>query len=65
MNDYDDLFVDEVMRDVWARKAEVSAEYDDWKNYHTRPREITRRPDGTPWPVASLKMPQPRAGGHE
>jgi hypothetical protein len=33
MDDYDDLFVDEVMRDCWERKAQVSAEMANWEAY--------------------------------
>jgi hypothetical protein len=33
MSDYDDLFVDEVMRDCWERKAQVSAEMADREAY--------------------------------
>jgi hypothetical protein len=29
----DDLYEDEVMRDVWERKAHVSANYGDWEKY--------------------------------
>jgi hypothetical protein len=31
MDNYDDLFVDEVMRDCWARKAHVAEKYGGWE----------------------------------
>jgi len=35
----DDLYEDEVMRDVWERKAHVSAKYGDWEEYRQRAAE--------------------------
>jgi hypothetical protein len=52
MHDYDDLFVDEVMRDCWERKAQVSAEMADIKAYRKRQREDRPRLEAAGWKFA-------------
>jgi hypothetical protein len=49
MNDYDDLFVDEVMRDCWERKAQLSAEMADWEAYSKRQLEDRPRLEAQGW----------------
>jgi hypothetical protein len=54
MGEYDDLFVDEVMRDCWERKAQLSAEMADWDAYIKRQREDRPRLEAAGWKFASL-----------
>jgi hypothetical protein len=49
----DDLYEDEVMRDCWERKAQLSAEMADWDAYTKRQRETPLLTSaGKPWPMA-------------
>jgi hypothetical protein len=48
--DYEDLFVDEVMRECWERKAQVIEDYGGVEGYLKHLREDPcLRPDGAPW----------------
>jgi hypothetical protein len=49
MDNYDDLFVDEVMRDCWERKAQVSAEMADKEAYRKRQQEDRIRLEAEGW----------------
>jgi hypothetical protein len=53
----EDLYEDEVMRDVWARKAHVIEKYGGVEGYYKHLREDPPplRSDGTPWPVANFE----------
>jgi hypothetical protein len=52
----DDLYEDEVMRDVWARKAQLIEDYGGVDGYYKHLLEDppTLRSDGTPWPEVNL-----------
>jgi hypothetical protein len=49
----DDLYEDEVMRDCWERKAQLSAEMADWDAYTKRQREDRVRLEAAGWKFAS------------
>jgi hypothetical protein len=50
----DDLYEDEVMRDVWARKAQLIEDYGGVDGYFKHLREDPcLTPDGKPWPTAN------------
>ncbi|MDR3334408.1 MAG: hypothetical protein LBT13_05930 [Treponema sp.] len=49
----DDLYEDEVMRDVWERKAQVSAEMADWEAYCKRQQEDRLRLEAEGWKFVS------------
>jgi hypothetical protein len=61
MTNYDDLFVDEVMRDCWARKAKVSAEIGDWGSYDKRLKEDRVRLEAEGWKFVSTEDIAPSA----
>jgi hypothetical protein len=51
----DDLYEDEVMRDVWARKAHIIEKYGGVDGYYKHLREDPcLTPDGKPWPEVNL-----------
>ncbi|MDR3284880.1 MAG: hypothetical protein LBS97_06870 [Treponema sp.] len=55
----DDLYEDEVMRDVWERKAHISAKYGDWEEY--RRRAMDNHVYSSDKPSQPFAPPRPRA----
>jgi hypothetical protein len=53
MNRDDDIFVDEVMRECWERKAQIAAEYPTREAYRAHLREDRKRLEAEGWKFAS------------
>jgi hypothetical protein len=51
MTSDDDLFVDDVMRECWERKAEVSSRYT-WDTYDAYHEELHKRLEAEGWKFA-------------
>jgi hypothetical protein len=48
----DDLFVDDVMRECWERKAELAAKYPTWEAYRAHQEEDRPRLEAEGWKFA-------------
>lgn len=53
MTNYDDLFVDEVMRECWERKAQVISDAGGWESYNKHLAEGRAKMEAQGWKFGS------------